>query len=235
MLNQPLRPPTSAPPGTGDSARRESPRSAYNPITRQDVQSRAEWALFEGFESTSSRTVAGVLFVMILALGRGYLQFSGLLLLVLLVCLLYRMDNRERQIAGIPLAFSAIRIALGFTLDFPAGLQQSPMSPGSANPSFEAGLYWMPLLFSAYLFYSPWKSSHTSRLVFWYSLALLLSGLLPGDGYVYIAAMLFYTLFVAIGITLIIDFSSEKSAERPRPYPPVQPTLPGQPAQPAFS
>ena len=232
MLNEPLRPSASPQPAKADPSRRESPRSAYNPITRQDLQSRAEFPLFEGLESTSSRTLGGALFGVIFVLGRGYMQFSGLLLLILLVCLLYRMDNRERQIAGIPLAFSAIRIALGFTLQFPEGLQGSPMSPGSANPAFEAGLYWMPLLFSAYLFYSPWKNSHTSRVIFWYSMALLLSGLLPGDGYLYIAAMLFYTLFVAIGITLIIDLSPEKFAERPRPYPPAQPTLP---AQPAFS
>ena len=218
--------------GKNDPSRRESPRNAYNPITLEDLQSRAASPLFEGLENTSSRTLAGVLFAVLLVLGRGYLQLSGLLLLMLLVCLLYRMDNRERQIAGIPLAFSAIRIALGFTMQFPEGLQQSPLSPGSGNPAFEAGLYWMPLLFSAYLFYSPWKSSHTSRVIFWYSLSLLLSGLLPGDGYLYVAAVLFYTLFIAVGIALIIDLSPEKFAERPQPFPPAQPTLP---AQPVFS
>jgi hypothetical protein len=218
--------------GKDNPSRRESPPSAYNPITLEDLRSRAESPLFEGLENTSSRTLAGVLFAAIFVLGRGYLQFSGLLLIILLVCLLYRMDNRERQIAGIPLAFSAIRIALGFTLQFPDRLQQSSNSLASGIPAFEAALYWMPLLFSAYLFYSPWKSSHTSRVIFWYSLALLLSGLLPGDGYLYVAAMLFYTLFVVVGIALIIDFSPEKFAERPRPFPPAQPPLP---AQPAFS
>jgi hypothetical protein len=34
---------------------------------------------------------------------------------------------------------------------------------------------------------------------------LVLSGLLPGDAYLYICSMLFYTLFIAIVITLILD------------------------------
>ena len=229
MLNESPRHATSPNP----SSSRPDARGAYNPITLQDVRPQSESPLFEGLESTSSRTLAGLLFAAIFVLGRGYLQFSGLLLLILLVCVLYRMDQRERQISAIPLAFSAIRIALGFTLQFPAGLQQSPGSPGSASAAFEAGIYWMPLLLSAYLFYSPWKSSHTSRLMFGYSIALLLAGLLPADGYLYLAATLFYTLFVAVGISLILDFSSsDKAAERNARFAPAKLA---EPPQPAFS
>ena len=210
---------------------RNTSRSAYSPITLQDVHPKSQSPLFEGLESTSSRTLAGVLFAAIFVLSRGLLQFSGLILLVLLICVLYRMSPRERRIAGIPLAFSAIRIALGFTFSFGTGLLQSN-ALNTANSSFEAGLYWMPLLFSAYLFYSPWKDSFTSRVIFWYALSLLLSGLLPGDGYLYVSAMLFYTLFIALAIGLILDFSQDKGEER-RAFVPPQPPVP--PAQTAFS
>jgi hypothetical protein len=222
-------------PSASSHSNKTNLRSAYNPITLQDVQRAPESPLFAGLETTSSRTLAGFLFAVIFVLGRGYMQFSGFLLLILLACVLYRMEPRERQIAAIPLAFSAIRIALGFTMEFPMGLQHSPGIPGSANPDFEAGLYWMPLLFSAYLFYSPWRSSHTSRVVFWYSMALLLSGLIPGDGYLYVSAMLFYTLFIALAISLISDFSPEKFARRSQPLAPLAPPQPASPAQPAFS
>jgi hypothetical protein len=209
----------------------ESQRGTYNPVTLQDVRPTPKSPLFDGLESTSSRTVAGILFAIIFMLSNNLLEFSGLLMLVLLVCVLYRMDSRERQIAAIPLAFSTIRMALCLSTQFHWSLP-SPSGTGSHNETFLAGLQWMPLLFAAYLFYSPWKNSQTSRIVFWYSMALLLSGLLPGDGYLYVSAMLFYTLFIAIGIALIIDFSPERSVAQSRPLPPPRPTPA---AQPAFS
>ena len=209
----------------------QNPRSVYKPVTLQDVQPTPKSPLFEGLETTSSRTVAGILFAAIFMLSNNLLEFSGLLMLVLLVCVLYRMDSRERQIAAIPLVFSTIRMALSLSTQFHWNTI-SPASTGSNNVALSGGLQWMPLLFAAYLFYSPWKNSSTSRVVFWYSMALLLSGLLPGDGYLYVSAMLFYTLFIALGIALIIDFSPEKFTERARPLPPPMPV---QPAQPAFS
>src|SRR5262249_3908453 len=143
---------------------------------------------------------------------------------------LYRMDSRERKIAAIPLTFGAIRFALGLTVHF----HWSTTLFGSAGtpPALLDSLLWMPTLCSAYLFYSPWKSSHTSRVVFWDSMALLLSGLIPGEGYLYISALLFYTLFIAITIAMIMDFMPEKFADIQRPVaPPASPSS----AQAAFS
>lgn len=157
-------------------------------------------------------------------------QFSGLLYLILLVCLLYRMNSRERQVASVPLAFAAARLGLSFSTFF-MGAWVSPARPASNNPALIGGLHWMPLLFAVYLFYSPWKSPHTSRVVFWYSVALLLSGLIPGDGCLYVAALLSYTLFIGIGIALLMDLAPEKFAGHVRPLPPARPT----PPQPAFS
>jgi hypothetical protein len=227
MSNEPLR--HSAP---ANSSKPDA-RSAYNPVTLQDVQAKPESPLFEGLESTSSRTVAGLLFAVIFLVSRELLELSGLLVILLLVCVLYRMDARERQIAAIPLVFATTRIGICLSMQFHRG-SVSPASLGSNNEGLLGSLHWMPLLFAAYLFYSPWKTSSTSRVVFWYSISLLLSGLLPGDGYLYIAGMLFYSLFIAIGIALIIDFSSDGFAER-KSARPLAPHQPAQPAQPAFS
>ena len=213
MLNEPVY--------RANDASRNHSRSAYQPITREDVQG-PESVLFEGLESTSARSLAGLLFGAIFVLSEGLTQFSGLLYLILLICLLYRMDSRERHIAGVPLAFAAARLSLSFTTFF-AGGWVSPTRPASNNPALVGGLHWMPLLFAAYLFYSPWKNSNTSRVVFWYSVALLLSGLIPGDGCLYVATLLFYTLFIGIGIALVMDFAPEKFASPARPLPPPRP------------
>jgi len=213
---------------------RSTTRGAYNPLTRQDVQPSQESSLFAGLESTSSRTMAGLLFAVIFVLSEGLLQFSGLLMVVLLVCLLYRMDARERRIAAVPLVFGATRLALGITAQFQESLFATfTARPAPNSAAFLGSLHWMPLLFAVYLFYSPWKDSHTSRIVFWYSAILLLSGLLPGDGYLCVLYAAFYTLFFAVTVALILDFANGNPAERPRPLaPPPQP----EPApQPAFS
>lgn len=188
------------------STRNSDPRNSYNPITVEDVRNAYGSPLFAGLETSSARTLGGILFFVIFVVSRSVLPVSAIVLVVLLACLLYRMEKRERQIAAIPLTFSAVR--LGFQLSEHLSLWQ-PMSGNTdalaAGRAFDSGINWLPLFFCAYLFYSPWKQSHTSRVVFWYSMILVLSGLLPGEGYLYICSMLFYTLFVAIIITLILD------------------------------
>jgi hypothetical protein len=206
MANQPRNP----------STRNSRAHSGYDPVTIEDVRDACGSPLFAGLETSSARTLGGILFLVIFVVSRNVLPFSAILLAVLLACILYRMDKRERQIAAIPLTFSAVR--LGFQISE----QLSLWRPGgndaqAASRVFDSGIHWLPLFFCAYLFYSPWKLSYTSRLVFWYSMILLLSGLLPGDGYLYICSMLFYTLFVALIITLIVDLHPKSF----QPAPPV--------------
>lgn len=206
---------------------RTNPRSVYQPITAKDVQNAYGSSLFAGLETSSARTLGGILFFVIFLVSRNVLQASALMLVVLLACLLYRMDKRERQIAAIPLTFSAVR--LGFQISERLSLWR-PWAGNAdalaAGNAFESGIHWLPLFFCAYLFYSPWKASYTSRLVFWYSMILELSGLLPGDAYLYICSMLFYTLFIAIVITLILDlhprvFDADGAVQQPRVEPAV--------------
>jgi hypothetical protein len=191
-----------------DSPRKAGPRNGYQPITLEDVRHPYTSPLFDGLETTSARTLGGILFFVIFVMSRNLLQVSALILVLLLGCLLYRMEKRERQIAAIPLTFSSIR--LGFQMSEHLSLCR-PMyanaDSAAASQAFESGIHWLPLFFCAYLFYSPWKQSYTGRLVFWSSMILLLSGLLPGDGYLYVCSVLFYTLFVAIVVTLILDLN----------------------------
>jgi hypothetical protein len=221
MPNPSIRPATAS---TSDSA-----CAAYRPLTREDVRPAASSGLFAGLESNSSRTLGGLLFAAIFFASRSFLEYSGLLMVILLVCVLYRLDSRERRIAAVPLAFATIRLALLLTAQF----ENSLLAAGGVvrnHQAFLDSLNWMPLLFAAYLFFAPWKESHTSRLIFWYSVALLLSGLIPGDGYLYISALLFYTLFMAVAFALVLDFAPEKT-EQTRPSAPKG----GAMAQPALS
>lgn len=191
-----------------DSTRKAGPRNGYQPITLEDVQNPYSSPLFAGLETTSARALGGILFFVIFVVSRNILQASAIILVLLLGCLLYRMDKRERQIAAIPLTFAAIR--LGFQMSEHLSLWRpvyANADSAAANQAFESGIHWLPLFFCAYLFYSPWKQSYTGRLVFWSSMILLLSGLLPGDGYLYVCSVLFYTLFVAMVVTLILDLN----------------------------
>src|SRR5262249_26260068 len=123
---------------------------------------------------------------------------------------------------------ATIRLALSLTAQF----HISQLAPAARNnPAFLESLNWVPLLFAAYLFFAPWKHSHTSRVVFWYSVALLLCGLIPGDGYLYIAALLFFYLCMAIGFALVRDCEPQKAA----PARPAARRDPGAPVRPAFS
>jgi hypothetical protein len=211
-----------------NDAPKTNPRSVYQPITAEDVRGAYGSPLFAGLETSSARTLGGFLFFVIFLVSRNVLQASALMLVVLLACLLYRMDKRERQIAAIPLTFSAVR--LGFQISERLSLWR-PWATGNADAlaattAFDSGIHWLPLFFCAYLFYSPWKASYTSRLVFWYSMILLLSGLLPSDAYLYVCSMLFYTLFIAIVITLILDlhprvFDADGAVQQQRVEPAV--------------
>lgn len=206
-----------------------SARGTYRPVTREDLDPRPTSGLFSGFESTSSRTLGGLLFAVIFFASRGLPEVSSVLTMVLLICLLYRMDERERRIAAIPLAFGAVRLVFSLTAHFMRFAGTAFAGPAGNDSAFLEGVYWLPLLFAAYLFYSPWKDSHTSRVIFWYSTALLLSGLLPGEGFLAIWYAGVYTAFFAIGVALILDFSGKASSEA-RPLSPPQPAPASQPA-----
>jgi len=211
MSNQPT-PPYGVPP--------QSRSNAYNPITWEDVQPPDNDPFFRSLDNPAGRIVVGALFVMIFLLSSRPEVATPLVLLVLLACLFYRMTARQRAIAAAPLTFSAVRLAAEFAGPLGIWRYATPMAPGALGRAFEASPAWVPLFLAVHLFFSPTRLSKSHRVVFWYSVTLLLSGLLPGNGYTYICAILFYTLFFAMVITLTIDLSENSYAPRPMPQSP---------------
>jgi len=65
----------------------------------------------------------------------------------------------------------------------------------------------MPLLLAGCLFYMPRFPTYTEKILLLLSLVLLLSGLLPGDGFGIIFWTTQYFLFIAIAIGLGIDLT----------------------------
>jgi len=66
---------------------------------------------------------------------------------------------------------------------------------------------WMPLLLASCLFYMPKFPTYTEKILLVLSLILLLSGLLPGNGFGVIFVTTQYFLFLAIAIGLGIDLT----------------------------
>ncbi len=55
------------------------------------------------------------------------------------------------------------------------------------------------------------------------AMALLISGLIPGDGYMVVVAMIHYTLFIGILVGLIADFARHGNGQNcPSPMPSAQ-------------
>ena len=197
---------------TADQAK----RNGYNPITLGDVQPNPPDPFFSNLDAPGARMVGAALFLLLLAMSTNAAVAAPLMMLVLLACLLFHMDSRQRALTAVPLIFSTVR--LGAQLAGPLGMWRHAVASGPIQASqlqFDSATTWLPLFLAAYLFFTSSIDSHTARVVFWYSLALLLSGLIPGQGYIVVFAMLYYTLFFVIFITIVIDLSDRSTTARP--------------------
>ena len=196
---------------TNQTTRHRKP-SGYNPITLDDVQPNPRDPFFEGLETPAARGLVAILFLLIFGLSVYSTVAAPLIMLILLGCLLFRMTPRERSTTATPLAISTVRLAT--EIAGPFGIWRFSTSP-SAPPlgaGLETGSVFLPLFLAACLFFTSVRESNTGRVVFWYSLALLLSGLLPGGGYTGICAMLYYTLFFVILVTIVTDINPTSDA-----------------------
>jgi hypothetical protein len=193
----------------------QAKHNGYNPITLEDVQPNPPDPFFANLDTPGSRIVGAALFLFIFSMSKNTPVAAPLLMLVLLACLLLRMNPRERALTAVPLTFSAVR--LGSEFAGPVGIWQHgmPVAPSPLARQFDAGTVWLPLFLAAYLFFTSTIDTHTGRVVFWVSLAVLLSGLLPGEGYLVIFAMLYYTLFFVILVSIILDLSARADTARP--------------------
>lgn len=165
------------------------------------------WQMPGGTMGGVIQCLAAVVFIALYSLAQRYAQVIPVTVAVLVVCTLLRMNGRERMFAAVPVGVAGILLALHMAALFArhaAGLA-SGFLPGNIKPQ-DYGVNWLPLFFSVCLFYMPKRVSVTARIVMACSVVLLVAGLLPGDGYVYIFAMAQMMLFVVIGVGLIIDF-----------------------------
>ena len=197
-------------PGVPNQPRQHVPRGGYNPITLDDLQKPSESgleALIGPLETNVARSCAAIFFVLMFVFSHRVLALAPLIIVVLLGGLLYRMNKRERLIAGAPLTFAAARLAMLLVERFSPWDTSFYSRPG-IFPASDVGIPWMPLFLSVCLFYMPVKNTYTSKLIFWDSVVVLLSGLVPVDGFSVIFSAVLYTLFTGIAIALAFDLGA---------------------------
>jgi hypothetical protein len=188
------------------------PRAAYNPITLEDLQQKED-GFFKGTDTPFAKRWAAILFTAIFFLGRHLYFMAPLMVVVLLACLLYRLNSRERAIAAVPATFAAIRLGtmLGEDLTLNAASNHSTIVHLQSS-----GVMWLPLFFAACLFFAPCRLSLTSRAVFWQAVVYLMAGLLPLEGFFIISTILAFWMFLIISVTLIRDLSTDWLVSDPR-------------------
>ena len=198
---------------------RSPQQSGYNPITLDDVQRSGEPRGRDYFGELSdpvARCVAVPLLGFIFFSSLRMPLMAPLLILVLLGCLLARLDGRPRQIAAAPLTMAAINLA--FQMDQRMAYQALNMFPYQRGATQETGFTWLPIFFSVCLVFIPKRDSITFKIVLIGACLLLASGLLPGEGFVVIYCMLNGLLFVGIVAGLIADIKAYYQAQpAPRP------------------
>ncbi|HYX68532.1 MAG TPA: hypothetical protein VE825_05335 [Terriglobales bacterium] len=171
------------------------------------------------FDSPLAKIAAGLLFASVYALLESNPAFTWAGVLLLLLCTLYRLDARQRKIAAAPVAFASILLAcqveetcghLAAARDAASMYQRAPVTmPNLVAP-------WLPLFFAVCLFYMPRFETCTGKILMITSLLLLVSGLLPGNGFEVIFITTQYFLFIAIVVGLAVDFARKGSAQTAR-------------------
>src|SRR5208282_5369310 len=189
-------------------------QKGYNPVTLDDVQKHLQSSLRDYFgqlRDPMARCIAAPLLFFIFTFRRGEpLLVSPLTLLVLLGCLLLRLDNHTRQIAAVPLSLAALKLAFQMVsyLDSSA---QNTLSP--RNFSSDPGFIWLPIFFSICLAFIPQRDSVTFKIIVAGSCVLLASGLIPGQGFIVIFYLLDGTLFLALLVGIFVDLKTYMPAQ----------------------
>jgi len=183
----------------------QSARGVYNPIRLGDSDEE-----FGPLDSRLTRLLAALLFTIIFLVTSERPEFAPLMILVLAGCLLYRLDERQRKLATAPLILAAVRLCLmlssqiagrGSFYLFSGTPVAIPLNGGAGN----WGVTWIPAFLSICLFYLPRKDSITLKIVAFEAIAVILSGLLPGEGFASVLAIFNATLFFAVTIALLFD------------------------------
>jgi hypothetical protein len=148
-----------------------------------------------------------LLFTVIFGIAWRRPEFSPLTIIVLVGCLLYRLEAWQRKLATAPLVLAAIRFYLLLSA-FSAEVT-GQLNPLTGRPSYttgrEFGISWIPAFLSVCLFFMPRKESVTLKIVVVEAVAVILSSLLPGEGFLAILATCNYTLFFVVAVGLLLD------------------------------
>ncbi len=163
--------------------------------------------LFGVLTANQARWLAMPLFAAVYYAAQQYPEFGPLTIIVLLVCLIVRMDRQHRELAAVPLMLAALKLAFQMTphLTHPANaftqLSTDTRAALLAVP-------WLPLFLAMCVFYMPDKMTVTGKIMQVCAIVMLACGLLPGDGYLMIFGMIQYLLFVAFLVGLSMDYST---------------------------
>ena len=182
-------------------------QNGYHPITLDDVQKPTQSSvedLFRGLTSPVPRWAAAPLFGFVFFYTERMPFLAPLTILILLSCLLSRMENDVRKIAAVPLTLSAIKLSF----EMSSQLAYNFWVPGAPGSSNDVGFLWLPIFFSVVLVFIPLRESVTFRIVLAASCLLLASGLLPGQGFLCIFYLIDYLLFIAIVVGIFVDLKT---------------------------
>lgn len=187
-----------------DHSAQQTHRGVYNPITIDDAGNQREPSWLDDLESPLARMFVAVLFTVIFGIAWRQPDFSPLTIIVVVGCLLYRLESWQRKIATAPLLLAAIH----FYLVLPGYAAQWNGKP-SYVPGGDFGFSWIPAFLSVCLFFLPRKDSVTLKIVVAESFAVVLSSLLPGEGFLAILATIHYMLFFVVTVGLFLDLKPD--------------------------
>ena len=195
-----------------DSSHRPAQRSAYNPITVDDLRKSGSASPSDFAASLLApvpRWAAAPFFGFVLFYTEKLPFLAPLLVLILLSCLLARFEDHARKIAAVPLTLSAIKLSFAMANEAAYAFW---IPSGNTHRADDGCFYWLPIFFSVCLVFIPNRDSATFKIVLAASSLLLASGLLPGSGFIAIFYLENYTLFIAVVVGIFVDLISHASA-----------------------
>jgi hypothetical protein len=155
-------------------------------------------------DSTEGKIAVGAVLAGAFLLAYTNPRFADLTILTLPGIVLYRLDSHRRRIAAAPVIFAAMMLASKFTGAGSWYVNYGVPPTAAAVNELKIG---MPLFLAGCLFFMPRFPTYTEKILLLLSLVLLLSGLLPGDGFGIIFWITQYFLFIAIVVGLGIDLT----------------------------
>jgi hypothetical protein len=189
-------------------------RSAYNPIRIENPGNHQQPDWFESLETPHAQMLVALLFALIFGIAWRRPEFSPLTIVVVVGCLLYRLEPWQRKLATVPLLLAGIRFYLLLPAYSAEVIGPNPIRGNpSSIPGGELGIPWILAFLSVCLFFMPRKESATLKIVVVESIAVVLSSLLPGEGFLTILAIFNYTLFFAVTIGLFVDLKGMMKEE----------------------